>query len=470
MVPMPTIPDPPGSETRWKTKVRARVARWLAGGLGPTWVVAVSAGGDSVGLLRLLSEIAPGLGLRLSVAHLDHGDLGEAGPHIKTFIGDLAGTLGWPCDLGTWVPDRPGHFEADGRRARYDWLAGIARARGAAAVAVGHTLEDQAETVLHRIVRGTGLRGLAGIPARRTLDGPVSLVRPLLAVRREEVRGYLADLGQVWRDDPTNLDTTRTRSWIRHDLIPGLAAESNPRIVEALARLAGHAASAEARLRPARDAMVRRVLVGETADVLTLDRTALRGLRAGDRVEALRSLWSRKGWPEASMDARRWRRLAGFAAGGEAGALDVAAGVRASLTGDHFILSRQVEPLVAIEPAACLPLPGSVTWGGVRILADLDTVGSAEVVDLGHIRPPLTVRGPAPGDRFDPLGMGGRTRPLADFFRGRRVARADRPGVPLVCDATGIIWVVGHRIADRVRVGDATARRLGLSCSPIEGA
>ena len=146
----------------WLEPVRRRVRRWCARGAGTAWVVAVSGGSDSVGLLRVLHALAPELGLTLSVAHLDHGARGEASRADAAFVEDLAGSLGLPFDLGRWQPTRAGHFEADARRARYDWLLATARARGATAVAVGHTLDDQAETILHRIVRGTGLRGLVG--------------------------------------------------------------------------------------------------------------------------------------------------------------------------------------------------------------------------------------------------------------------------------------------------------------------
>src|SRR5215213_2484536 len=164
------------------------MARWRAAGLGPGCVVAVSGGSDSVGLLRVLHELGPALGMELSVAHLDHGVRGDAARADAEFVAGLAGSLGLAFDLGHWQPARAGHFEADARRARYAWLAGIAQARGASTVAVGHTRDDQAETILHRVLRGTGPRGLAGMPARRPLSGAIALVRPLLRVGRDDVR------------------------------------------------------------------------------------------------------------------------------------------------------------------------------------------------------------------------------------------------------------------------------------------
>ena len=211
------------------------------------WVVAVSGGSDSVGLLRALCQLAEPLGLRLSVAHLDHGVRGPAG-RGDCRICCRAGGFDWAC-RSTWGSgSRPAtaHFESDARAARYDWLTRVARSRGADAVAVGHTRDDQAETILHRILRGTGPRGLGGIPARRTLAERAQgdfLLRPLLAVSRRGIRAFLSAIGQPFREDETNTVISRTRSRIRHDLLPKLAAEYNPAVSAALVRLGALSAS-----------------------------------------------------------------------------------------------------------------------------------------------------------------------------------------------------------------------------------
>src|SRR5262249_6683078 len=134
---------------------------------------------------------------------------------------------------------------ADAGRARYAWLAEIAQARGAAAVAVGHTRDDQAETILHRILRGTGPHGLAGMPARRPLADSIALVRPLLKGGRGDVRAYLERIGPPRRGDASTADTSRTRARIRHELMPKLAAEYNPKVADALLRLGALAAASE---------------------------------------------------------------------------------------------------------------------------------------------------------------------------------------------------------------------------------
>jgi len=452
---MQDVPD-------WSAHV-ARTVRRLRDRLGRRWVVAVSGGSDSVGLIRILHGIAPRLGLTLSVAHLDHGARGEAGREDAWFVASLAETLGLPIDLGGWAPSRPAHFEADARLARYGWLAEVAARRGAEVVAVGHTRDDQAETLLHRIVRGTGPRGLAGMPRTRRLIEGVTLARPLLAVGHDDLRAYLAGLGQPWREDLTNLDTARTRSRIRHKLLPELARGYNPSVVEALIRLARLTRAAVVGLDEHVLAIAQTVVLANGPGRIVLDRLVLAGLSPFLRAEVLRSVWRSAGWPEAAMDADRWRRLAARVLRTEGGS-DVGAGVRVVVGADRVELARSVATLdkpLAIRSVP-LDLPGEADWPGGRIEATIvaadDRVQEpfTEWVDLDRLAPPLRVETARLGDRFDPLGMGGGTTPLADFFRGRRVARSDRALVPLVKDASGIVWVVGHRISHRVRLTDAT--------------
>ncbi len=275
-------------------------------GLGRTWVVAVSGGSDSVGLLRVLHALGPELGLVLSVAHLDHGVRGESAREDAEFVAELARALGLPFDLGRWQLEQGekcslSGFEARARQARYAWLIKVAHSRGASVVSVGHTRDDQAETVLHRIVRGTGLRGLSGIPGRRNLSQGLTLVRPLLYATRGEIRDYLESLGQPYRDDATNADLTRTRARIRHDLLPRLAADYNPCIADALARLAEHAFAIGRELEDRLDSLEEQVVVSARNDCLVLDRRVLIRLPRTIRIELLRQLWRRAGWPEARV-------------------------------------------------------------------------------------------------------------------------------------------------------------------------
>jgi tRNA(Ile)-lysidine synthase len=459
---------------QWIDRVERRAARWCRQGLGKSWTIAVSGGGDSVGLLRVVHQLAGPLGLRLSVAHLDHGVRGEEAHADAAFVAALAGSLGLPFVLGAWRPTRSGHFESDARRARYEWLTDVARVRGASVIAVGHTSDDQAETILHRIIRGTGLRGLAGIPSRRVLSSNprLTLVRPLLGISREEVRKYLSVLKQPFRDDASNADLSRTRARIRHDLLPKLAADYNPNVALALARLGSLASSFERALEADLRDLEKSAVLTRTPDCVVLKHGLLQSIPAIQRAEILRRVWRRAGWPEASMSARRWRRLAALVRDDEISRVEV--GARVEVSTDRSLLVLQRRPVPSSSSAApeileAIPLavPGltAVPWASGAIEARFDPEHEAtldETMDLDRIFLPAIVRTAVAGDRFEPLGMSGQSMPLADFFRGRHVGRANRGRVPVVCDRSGIIWVVGHRIASRVKVTEKTVRRLGL--------
>lgn len=452
----------------WQDRVESNLNRLRGKGL----VVAVSGGGDSVALLRLLHNMCDPLDLRLSVAHLNHQARGAESDADAAFVADLAASLDLPFDLGHWRAARTGHFESDARKARYHWLAEVAEGRGSRFVAVAHTRDDQAETILFRILRGTGPRGLAGIPAKRSLTEHATLVRPLLDVSRDELRAYLAAIGQPFREDASNADLSRTRNKIRHDLLPKLVAEYNPKAADALARLGGFAAESRA--------WARQVAVHERAATASFDETsihlwcpALDLLPPGLRAEVIRRAWRRAGWPEGRMTAAHWLRLAEVI-DGPPQRFSIVGGVDASFRGHSMSLTRAGAGR-PIEPAPIpLELPGGAIWGGVRIDAVPEGIGPItfgdERIDLDRLDPVeradgcsvLMVRAPRDGDRFDPLGLGGRTQALNDFFRGRGVKKADRRAVPLVVDRAGIVWVVGHRIAERVKRTEATRRVMRL--------
>ena len=475
--------------TTWQSQAKRLFRRYQ----GRTVVVAVSSGGDSVGLVRLLHEFRQDLSLHLSVAHLNHGTRGEAATADAEFVADLAENLGLPVDFGHWQPTRTGHFESDARNARYNWLIEIAKQRNATLIAIGHTRDDQAETILHRILRGTGPRGLAGIPRRRKLTEGISLIRPLLAVSRVEIRTYLAEIGQTFRDDASNAVLDRTRNRIRHDLLPKLESEYNRAIRDALIRLgriSGDFRAWNAQL----DLQVKAATVSIGDFAVELLNEPLRALPLSVRAEVIRRVWTSVGWPEREMNAERWLRLALAVESGPA-RFSVGLGIDVWVSQNVLRLARSTSDPNRSSAPLVLAIPSVVTWDSIRIHASIEdhsrgeTISAAslqklwpgttsgsranrEVIDFDRLQPLLTSEGipyllvqvPKDGDRFDPLGMGGQTQPLNDFFRGRNVLLEDRKHMPIVCDNQGIVWVVGLRIAERVKRTESTRRVLYLSC------
>jgi tRNA(Ile)-lysidine synthase len=202
------------------------------------------------------------------------------------------------------------NLEAFARRERYRWLAEVARQHGMKYIATGHTANDQAETVLHRLLRGTGLRGLRGIAARRQLQPGLTLIRPLLSATRKEILAYLHEWNQPYREDASNLDPRFTRNRIRHELLPHLAKHYNPAIISVLAGLAEQANDAYRIEEAAALALRSQSELPCAGELLICD---LRHLMTAPRHrvrEMFRLVWLRENWPLDGMDRAAWERLA----------------------------------------------------------------------------------------------------------------------------------------------------------------
>lgn len=303
----------------------------------PGLLVAVSGGPDSVALVHALAAVRPDPAIPLVLAHLNHQLRGADSDADAAFVRHLADTLpgvGLECDridVRGIANAEGGNLEAVARRERYRWLTERARARGLAFVATGHTASDQAETVLHRLLRGTGLDGLRGIACRRLLGDGIELIRPLLTVSRDEVLAYLTAVGQPARHDASNDDRRLMRNRIRHELLPLLARDYNPRVAEALVRLAGQADEA---YRAEEDAALRLLAAAErprAGTLIVLDAATLAAAPPPQVRAAVRQLWRREGWPIGEMGHADYARVAALASG--TGAHDLPGGVRARRRG-----------------------------------------------------------------------------------------------------------------------------------------
>lgn len=304
-------------------------------------LVAVSGGADSVGLLYGLHALAPPSAAgRMTVVHVEH-DLRADAAADREFVTALASRLGLPfvwrrCAVRSTVDARGEGIEALARRLRYGVFEEVARDTGVRHVLVAHTADDQAETILHRILRGTGLAGLAGMPAARELCDGVSLLRPLLAVSRASVREFLAAGAESWCEDTTNTDVRYSRNFLRHEVIGRCQDGPYPAASEAIVRLGGQAGKLAAALRGAAEHLLdiyasraaRGTVVLRTAGLASLDRHLL--------AEMFAVLWEREGWPRRDMTARHYEQLAALAAAGTeaaVGATDFPGGVRISQPG-----------------------------------------------------------------------------------------------------------------------------------------
>lgn len=288
-------------------------------------VLAVSGGPDSVALLRAVMAVRREGKGRVVVAHFNHRLRAEDADADEQFVCQLAEQFQLACRVGSMdQPPGKSHrgesLEGFVRKARYRFLKQVACELGARYVATGHTADDQVETILHRIVRGTGLRGLAGMPKLRRLNEAVSLVRPLLGVRRVEILAYLASLGQEFCRDATNDSLRWTRNRIRNRLLPQLAAEYNPRVTDALLRLGSLAAEAQGLVDRQAAELLQQAVREEPGGKVRIHCPRLAGQPALLVRELLVTVWRTRGWPLRAMGFRHWEELRQLieAAGGSA--------------------------------------------------------------------------------------------------------------------------------------------------------
>jgi tRNA(Ile)-lysidine synthase len=286
--------------------------------VGGRVLLAVSGGADSVALLRGTLSVAEQIGVVPLVAHLNHGLRGAESDADAEFVSQLAVRLDVPAvvrreDVPEPLVRETGSREDAARQIRYAFLARVAEETGCRFVAVAHTADDQAETVLHHVLRGTGLAGLSGMPAERELSPELSpgvrLVRPMLRTSRQDVLAYLDGVGQPFREDLTNQDPQFTRNRLRTDLLPRLQAEYNPRVHAALCRLAEQGAEVQAELDRQAAALLASATIRRGADEWLLDCAALQTAAPVLIRTALVQLWKQASWPRRALTFEHLSRL-----------------------------------------------------------------------------------------------------------------------------------------------------------------
>lgn len=481
-------------------QVLETIRKYRMMGPGDRVGVGVSGGADSVALLLLLSELREVLGLRLLVLHFNHRLRGADSDADEAFVAELAGQLGLEFVAGREAVAARAraegwNLEDAARRLRYDFFDRIVREGRADRVAVGHTADDQAETVLAHILRGTGLTGLAGIyPVRG------HMVRPLVELRRAALREYLLARGQLWREDASNLDQTRLRARIRHQLLPVLEREFNPGVVAHLTSLASRAREDEA---------FWSALLEERMAALVKQTPGGLEIRVADLLAPLPLLSPPEQIAEASgpLTRRLIRRL-----------VEAVKGDRTRLTAQHVEqvltlaaapgggrtthlpggvrVERNFDRLLFCRPAVAHPgATGSGTMEA-RLKAydypvDLPQQGTAAVdipeicsrfclklidwraapretrelpgvLDRDLLSPPFRLRNWRPGDAYRPKGHA-HMQKVKRLFREFRIAARERAQWPVFTSGGRVAWVLGLPAAEEYAAGPGTRSALMIT-------
>jgi len=443
---------------------------------GDHLVVAVSGGPDSVALLRVLALLADEFQLRLTAAHLNHGLRKEEADRDEAFVRRLSAGMGIACickkmDIRALQEGKGQSLEEIGREERYRFLHETAEQCGAVKIAVGHHRDDQAETVLHHLLRGSGTAGLRGIlPVR---DGRI--IRPLLDVGRAVILEFLRREGLAYMTDSSNESPLFLRNRIRNELIPELVAHYNPQLIGGLCQTAGIIRREDDYLRGVVRQIIGRWGIAPGCEEVALPLPDFLALHEAIQGRIIKCLLE---------GAAPWRNGIGYRhieavlilarrAGGRCVSLDLPFRIRVERERGILRIRREEERggrktpprfEYRVEVPATIHLSEidrtiRLEWIEKPLLGEMKNRQETAFMDYECMTPPLILRNMRPGDRVEPLGTGG-TKKLKDYFIDRKIAARRRGEIPLLVDAGSIVWIAGERISERVRVTGRTKKVL----------
>lgn len=447
---------------------------------GDRVLVAVSGGVDSVVLLDVLCQLAPIYKLELFLSHLDHQLRGEDSRGDARFVSQLASRLGIELvsesvDVSAIARNKKLGIEEAARMVRLRFLRETAIDLKSDKIAVGHTANDLAETILFNLIRGSGLTGIGGIK-------PVSLpfIRPLIDVTRDEIVSYANQKGIAWRYDRSNADTRFTRNLIRHQIIPVLEG-LNPRFVIAMSRTAEIVRDQNQALHDLVDPLLQDAIIEESKHSICLNRNYLKSCSPGVLRALLRQALEKVRGNLQAISKENIDDLCNLIKSSRSHGELHLPHAQARLQEDELALSQPKPGRIPRQDRQETEVPlGSTNFPAFGIGLDIEISpwnrqidvlntrdANTEIIDADKVSFPLKLRNRRPGDRFSPLGLSA-TKKLKDFFIDSHVPFYERDKVPLLCDQRGIILVIGQRISDTVRVDTTTRRVIVIRWEEIE--
>lgn len=439
-------------------------------------LIALSGGPDSVALLHALVALRGPMKLRLAAVHVNHRIRKRAAQHDENFCEQLCEK--YRVDLTIVTEDIPAlakrlkkGVEETAREFRYEFFEFLAGEDGFDQIALGHHRDDQVETILFRLLRGSGRTGLLGMAAVRG-----KVVRPLLGLSKQEILSYLTSHRLAYCDDVTNRSSAYARNFLRLKLLPLIREKINPQIDRALLSTAELLADEELYLERQVSALLPRLVSRTPGGKFQLAKETYARYDNVLRRRLLRRLASAVSPLGQMPDRETIDRLDRFCLG-QAKAMSLPGGLQARLVDPGMILYRSGKRPFEQE----LPTRGSIRLGYPAMICRVhqssvgperrQTVdGSAWQVrlDADKVLPPLVVRSIRPGDRFQPLGLRGRKK-IGNYLTDKKVPAIFRDEIPVICDQKGIIWLVGHQIDERVKQTSATKRVLSIDVRTQKG-
>ena len=440
-------------------------------------LVGVSGGPDSVCLLHILHQLKASLGIKLYIAHLNHMLRGASSDEDARYVEKLGRSLKISVtieavDIDSYRKEHKLSLEEAARDVRYDFFARTAKSAGAECVALGHTEDDQVETVLMHLVRGSGLGGLRGMSPITDMHpcgrGKLRVIRPLLEVTKKETEDYCSAYNLRPRMDFTNSSLDYTRNRFRHELVPMLR-EANSNIGAAIRRMT-HSVADDLSFIEGEVEKVWNDAVCVNPIGITINTASVLALHPALQSHLLRRVLSESLGDLVDIEAVHIERMLEALNKSAGKRLSLPRGLKFYVSYDTCLLAKDevdVCPLPAIGRGRRLKVPGVTLFPGWRVQADIiDSVEHAQgftaCIDADASGMELTVRRRRPGDRFNPLGMSNMKK-LQDFMVDAKIPSTWRDRVPLVCSRDSIVWVAGWRISDSVKITAGRKKALRIS-------
>ncbi len=450
-------------------------------------LIAISGGADSVALLNVLVRLKQdgAIGVKLAAGHVNHNLRGGQSDGDSEFVSELCKKLGIEVltrsvDTTEYARVNKLSIETAGRDLRFNALCEMCRQAGGEAIVTAHHKDDNAETMIHRLMRGTGFRGLGGIWPVKEFGESIEVVRPLLCVGRKDIEKYCNDNDLTWRTDSTNAETVYTRNKIRHLLLPDVQKDCQGDLAEKLFELSLRSQKLYAKIEARAEQSLSEMIV-ESSEGVVLDRNRLTQLDRLTAVEVVRRVLTSIGSGERDLMQEHFNRVLALASANSSGkVIELPNGFIAKAEYDRVRfyksqkakkrchLGRKLSPLI-------VGVPGVTDVGDVKIEAKVldasecnvekfkqDKDSNVEWFDLEKIKGDIKVRSRKEGDKFRPIGGGGEKR-IGKFLTADKVPSEMRDKVLVIEDDEKIIWLAPIRASEQTKVAGATKKILELT-------
>jgi len=443
-------------------------------------VAGVSGGPDSVCLLHVLHSLRRDLGIKLYAVHINHMLRDKEADLDEEYTASLCRDLGIPLhtahvDVAAAAKEQGISVEEAGREIRYREFREYAKTVGAAKIAVAHNRNDQAETVLLNIIRGTGTAGLSGMEYMRG-----DIIRPLLGISRDEIERYCSEAGLAPRTDSSNLLQEYTRNKVRLGLIPYINEKFGTDIVSSLCRLAENAALDERFMEKCARDTYERIVLEKKEGLVCLDNRELAGLDPAIRIRLLKLALTDAAGSVMGIGSIHYQALSSLSVKGATGTqAELPRNIRAVISYGVLriytqkAMDDQNQPMpefavqLSVPGETEVPVIGAAVTASVEALPNIDNYGrlgynpKVQFFDYDKLSKGIYIRNRRNGDLFKPLGSNG-TKKLKEYFIDSKIPRENRDKIPLISCGNEIVWVIGYKISDKFKVTENTRNVLKI--------